>query len=92
MILMRCYWLVRLFPTVALFSHAARAIWPTVPAVAAVLLIRAAESGPRGAAQAALEAIVFVVVLALGVFFAERSLVREVMGYLRRGAVSRSAA
>jgi O-antigen/teichoic acid export membrane protein len=92
MILLRCYWLARLFPTVALFSHAARAIWPTVPAVAAVLLIRAAENGPRSAAQAALEAIVFAVVLALGVFFGERSLVREVMGYLRRGAVSRSTA
>jgi O-antigen/teichoic acid export membrane protein len=92
LILLRSYYLVRLFPTVALFSHAARAIWPTIPAVAAVLAIRYAESGPRSAGQAALEAVVFVVVLAIGVFFAERSLVREVMGYLRSGTVSRSAA
>ena len=92
LILMRCYWLAKLFPTFALFSHAARAMWPTVPAVAAVLLIRAAESGPRTATQAAIEAIAYVVALGIGVFFAERNLIREVMGYLRRGAVSRSPA
>lgn len=92
LILMRCYWLARLFPTFALFSHAARAMWPTVPAVAAVLLIRYAESGARTAAQAAIEAAVFVIVLAIGVFFAERNLMREVIGYVRSGAVSRSTA
>jgi O-antigen/teichoic acid export membrane protein len=92
LILMRCYWLARLFPTFALFSHAARAMWPTVPAVAAVLAVRAADGGGRSAAQAAAEAAMFVVVLGIGVFFAERNLVREVIGYLRRGAVSGSAA
>jgi O-antigen/teichoic acid export membrane protein len=92
LILMRCYWLARLFPTFALFSHAARAMWPTVPAVAAVLAVRAADDGGRSAAQAAGEAAMFVVVLGIGVFFAERNLVREVIGYLRRGAVSGSAA
>jgi O-antigen/teichoic acid export membrane protein len=92
LILMRCYWLARLFPTFALFSHAARAMWPTVPAVAAVLAVRAADGGGRSAAQAAGEAAMFVVVLGIGVFFAERNLVREVIGYLRRGAVSGSAA
>jgi O-antigen/teichoic acid export membrane protein len=91
LILMRCYWLARLFPAFAMFSHAARAIWPTVPAAAAVLVIRAADHD-RTVATAAVEAVVYVVVLAFGVFFAERSLVREVMGYLRPGAVSRSAA
>jgi O-antigen/teichoic acid export membrane protein len=92
LILMRGYWLARLFPTFALFSHAARAMWPTVPAVAAVLAIRAAHGGPRSAGLAALEAFVYVAVLAVGVFFAERNLMREVVGYLRRGAVSRSPA
>src|SRR4051812_20960526 len=92
LILMRCYWLARLFPTVALFSHAVRAMWPTVPATIAVLAIRAADSGPRSAATAAGEAAVFVIVLAIGVFFAERRLMREVLGYLRRGTVSGSAA
>jgi O-antigen/teichoic acid export membrane protein len=92
LILMRAYWLAKLFPTIALFSHAMRAIWPTVPATAAVLAIRAADGGPRTATTAAAEALVFVVVLAIGVFVAERSLVREVLGYLRGGAVSRSTA
>jgi O-antigen/teichoic acid export membrane protein len=92
LILMRCFWLARLFPTVALFSHAARAMWPTVPATAAVLAIRAADGGPRSAGTAAGEAALFVILLGIGVFFAERNLMREVLGYLRRGAVSRSAA
>jgi O-antigen/teichoic acid export membrane protein len=92
LIMMRAYWLARLFPTFALFSHAARAIWPTVPATAAVLLMREASGAPRSATAFVVEAVVFVVVLAIGVFIAERSLVREVMGYLRRGAVSRSTA
>jgi hypothetical protein len=92
LILMRAYWLARLFPTFALFSHAARAIWPTVPATATVLLIREASGAPRSATAFVIEAVVFVVVLAIGVFIAERTLVREVMGYLRGGAVSRSTA
>jgi PST family polysaccharide transporter len=92
LILMRAYWLARLFPAFALFSHAARAIWPTVPATAVVLAIRAVSGGPRSAAAFAIEALVYVVVLAAGVFIAERSLMREVLGYLRRGAVSQSAA
>jgi hypothetical protein len=92
LILVRCYYLARLFPGFGLFRHAARSIWPTIPAVGAVLLIRSAESGPRGAGQAVLEAVLYVLVLGLGVFFAERNLVREVLGYLRGGAVSRSTA
>jgi O-antigen/teichoic acid export membrane protein len=92
LILMRCYWLARLFPAVALFSHAARAMWPTVPATAVVLAIRAVHGGPRSAALAAGEAALYVIVLAAGVYMAERSLLREVMGYLRRGSVSRSPA
>lgn len=92
LIAMRAYWLARLFPTIALLSHAARAIWPSVPATAIVLAMRAVHSGPRSAAMFVIEAAVFVIVLAIGVFVAERSLVREVLGYLRRGPLPRSAA
>jgi O-antigen/teichoic acid export membrane protein len=92
LILMRCYWLARLFPAFALFSHAARAMWPTVPAVAVVLLIRALDKGPHTATDFVVEAIAYVVALGIGVYLAERNLVREVLGYLRGGAVSRSAA
>ena len=92
LIVVRCYYLARLFPAFALFSHAARAIWPSLPAVAVVLLIRSADGGARSGAVAAAEALAYVAVLGIGVFVAERSLVREVVGYLRRGAVSRSPA
>ena len=92
LILVRAWYLARLFPTFALFSHAARAIWPTLPAVAVVLLIRSADGGARSSAIAAAEALAYIAILAIGVFMAERRLVREVVGYLRRGAVSRSPA
>jgi hypothetical protein len=67
-------------------------MWPTVPAVAVVLLIRALDKGPHTAMDFVVEAIAYVVALGIGVFLAERNLVREVLGYLRGGAVSRSAA
>jgi O-antigen/teichoic acid export membrane protein len=92
LIVVRCYYLSRLFPAFALFSHAARALWPSLPAVVVVLLIRSADGGARSGAVAAAEALAYLAVLGLGVFVAERSLVREVVGYLRRAAVSRSPA
>lgn len=92
LILIRCWYLARLFPTISLFTHAARAMWPTVPATAVVVLIRFVDSGPRSAPLAALEGGLFLLTLAAFVFVAERSLVREVIGYLRRGAAAESAA
>lgn len=93
LILLRCYWLARLFPAFTMFAHAARAIWPSVPAVAVVLLIRLADGGgPRSALMAALEAAAYVITLGIAVFIAERKLVLEVMAYLRGGATSQTAA
>jgi O-antigen/teichoic acid export membrane protein len=92
LILMRCWYLAKLFPSFAIFSHAFRAIWPTIPAAAAVLAIRAAGDGPRGAGTALGEAVLFAVLVAAGTLFSERALLREMVGYLRGGAVPRPAA
>ncbi len=88
----RCFYLARLFPTLTLATHAVRAMWPTVPAVGIVLLVRLAHSGPRSAALAALEAGLYAITFVICVYIAERNLVREVIGYLRGGTAAQSAA
>jgi PST family polysaccharide transporter len=85
-IMVRTYYLAKLFPALRIITHSARAIAPTVPALAAVLLIRAADDSGRGPAGAAVEAFVFVAVVVAGTLLAERALVREFVGYLRRPA------
>jgi O-antigen/teichoic acid export membrane protein len=80
---LRCWYLSRIFPAFDILSHAFRALLPTVPAAGLVVLMRALESGPRTELMAALEATVFVVVLAVGTLLMERDLIREILGYLR---------
>ena len=80
----RAYYLQRLFPHFGVFRHAARAVWPTIPAAALVLLMRTADSGLRTKWEAAFQLVVFATVVVACTLFAERRLLREVIGYLRR--------
>ena len=80
----RTYYLVRIFDGFGMARHAARALLPVVPAVAVVLLARLLESGARGWVTALAEFIAFVAVTALATAVAERALLREMFGYLRR--------
>ena len=85
--------LSRLFPAFSIFSHAFRAIWPTIPALAAVLAIRAVSDSQHGAGAAVGEAALYVVIVLAGTLVSERTLLREMLGYLRGGsAVPRPAA
>jgi len=81
----RAWFLRRLFPGFRMIAHAGRAIAPTVPAVAAVLLLRAAEAGPRGAGAAGAELVLYAAVTVAATLLLERALVRETVGYLRGG-------
>jgi hypothetical protein len=54
-----------------------------IPAVAVVLSIRAAEGGQRTLALAIAELAIFVVASIAATVFLERTLLREVLGYLR---------
>jgi O-antigen/teichoic acid export membrane protein len=81
--LVRWYYLFKLFPGFKILAHAVRALAPTVPATAAVFAVRAVESGPRTASQAALEVAAFGVIVVVATVLSERALIREVMGYLR---------
>jgi O-antigen/teichoic acid export membrane protein len=83
LIIMRTYYLERLFPRLGLFTHALRALWPTVPGAAAILLVRMLESGPRTTVEVVGEGLLYVALVASATLFSERALLREMVGYLR---------
>ena len=80
----RTFYLVRIFDGFKMARHAARALLPVVPAVAVVLLARLVEPGERGGGAALAEFTAFVVVTIAATALAERDLLREMLGYLRR--------
>jgi O-antigen/teichoic acid export membrane protein len=80
---MRGYFLRRLFRGFALLPHVLRALTPTVPAVVAVLVVRAVEPFSRTPAVALAELALYLGVTAAATWLAERALLREVLGYLR---------
>jgi len=80
----RMFYLRRLFPSFQFIRHTARALLPSVPAVAVVLGIRllAGEESTLLAAIAMLALYVAVTIAATALI--ERRLLREMLAYLRR--------
>jgi O-antigen/teichoic acid export membrane protein len=81
-LLLRAWYLSRLFEGFALVRHALRAILPAVPAVAVVLAIRAVESGPRTLAMALGELALYIAVTLVATWVFEGALLREAAAYL----------
>jgi O-antigen/teichoic acid export membrane protein len=81
-LVMRAYYLQRLFPGFDFLRHAARAFLPTVPAAAAVGLARVLEPDGRTLAIALGELAVYVVVTILATGYLESGLLREAVGEL----------
>jgi len=88
----RMVYIARLFPGRPLAGQAARALAPSVPAVGLVVLARLLESGERGAGLAAAELVAYLLVTAIATWLVERELIREAVGYLRRGGTTAAAA
>ena len=84
---LRAYFVRRLFPGFRLARHTVRALTPTIPAVAAVLLLRAV-SDPGGLGHALLELGLYVAVTAAATLVFERRLLREAVSYLRKAGVA----
>jgi PST family polysaccharide transporter len=81
----RATYLARLFEGFHMVTHGLRAMWPIVPAVAAVAAVRLlAGDGHRSAGRAIGELALFGAVAALSTWWAERALIREALGYVRR--------
>jgi PST family polysaccharide transporter len=80
----RTFFLRRLFPGFRMWRYLARAIAPTVPAVAVVLALRLVD-GHRSLALAIGEVVVYGVVTLAATVVLERKLIDEIRGYLRHG-------
>jgi O-antigen/teichoic acid export membrane protein len=81
-LVVRGLYLTKLFDGLQMLRHAARAIAPTVPAVLAVLGVRALL-GDGSLAIAVAELALYVAVTVVATWAFERRLLREVLGYLR---------
>jgi lipopolysaccharide exporter len=84
MVGMRCYYMRRLFPQFAIGRHIGRALLPTIPATAVVLAVRVLEPFDRSLAVALAELVLYVGITVLATWSAEKTLLREAIGYLRR--------
>jgi len=80
---LRTYYLARIFEGYAFVRHAARAMLPTVPAVAVVIGLRLAESSDRTLGLAIAEVVAYGIVAGIATVLIERRLLGEVVGYLR---------
>jgi O-antigen/teichoic acid export membrane protein len=76
-LVMRAYWLQRLFPGFDFLRHAARAFLPTMPAVAVVLAARLLEPRARTLAMALGELVAYLLVTAAATLWLESALLRE---------------
>ena len=78
----RTFYLARLFPAFGMARHAVRAIAPTIPAALLVLALRAVDGG-RTLPLAIAEVAVYAAGVLGATLLFERSLLREIAGYLR---------
>ena len=83
-LVVRSHYIRQLLPGVPLGRLAARAVWPLLPAGAAVMAIRLALwGGHRSLGQAIAELVAFLLVYAAATFAAERGLMRELRAAAR---------
>lgn len=90
-LVVRLRYLSRLFPAYDMLGHVARAVAPTALAAGIVLLARALGA-PDTPSWAAAEVVAFGVTVVAATALAERALVREFVGYLRRNPEPAAAA
>lgn len=84
-------WMQRMFHGFSLMPHVVRAITPSVPATAFILVLRTFQEGPRTPLRAASELVMYLTATALVTRAAEGELLREAFSYLRRRRAPASA-
>jgi hypothetical protein len=78
---LRAYYLQQIFPGFDFLRHAARSFLPTMPAAAAVLLVRAVAPGKLGLSLGELG--LYLIVTAGATWILESGLLREALSYVR---------
>ena len=81
----RSLYLASFFDGFRMLGQLGRAVWPVLPAVALVVGVRVLEGGERTAAAALAELALYAAAVVAVTMLAERALLREALGYLRRG-------
>jgi O-antigen/teichoic acid export membrane protein len=82
----RMTFLRRLFPSFRFLRHTARALLPSVPAVALVVALRLAVGGEQTLAAALAMLALYAVTTIAATALLERRLLREIVAYVRRRA------
>lgn len=82
-LVLRAYYLEKLFPGFDFLRHAARSFLPTLPAAAAVLALRGLSPGHRSLARALAELGLYMAVTAVATWRVESELLREALAYIR---------
>lgn len=82
----RTIYLRRLFSGFRLGPHAVRAVTPVIPGVVCVLAVRELDPGRHGEVMAFAQLGLFALVVFVCTVVAERALLREALGYVRRKA------
>jgi PST family polysaccharide transporter len=85
-IVARSLYLASFFHGFRMLGQLGRAAWPVLPAVGLVLGVRALESGDRTLGMALAELVLYATAVVVVTALAERALLREALGYLRRVA------
>jgi O-antigen/teichoic acid export membrane protein len=88
-LVVRTYFLSRLFSGFRVLRHSLRALVPSVPAVAVILAVRLFESGDRSPGMVVAELCLYALVTVAATWLMERTLLREMFGYLRTSTRSR---
>jgi O-antigen/teichoic acid export membrane protein len=81
-VICRAYYLRQLFDGFSYLRHALRAVLPSVPALALILIARELESGPRTPTMAVAELAGYLGVTIVATWLLERPLLREAAGYI----------
>ncbi|MFL5907866.1 MAG: oligosaccharide flippase family protein [Solirubrobacterales bacterium] len=85
-LVVRTYYLTRLFPAFSMLRHSLRAVVPTLVAAAAVVAVRVPLTGERTVETALVELFVYFVTVIAVTVLTERDLLREAIGYVRNRA------
>jgi PST family polysaccharide transporter len=80
---LRLWYLRRLFGQLPVFGHVSRGVGPTLPAVAAVMVVRLVRSPGHGAMWMVIEAVLYTFVAVAATCLWQGALLRESLGYLR---------
>jgi O-antigen/teichoic acid export membrane protein len=82
-IVLRGYYMRRLFGDFSALRQLVRSVLPTIPPAALILLLRATAGGTRSPARAILELVTYGAATVAVTYLLERPLMRELFGYLR---------